>query len=129
MCYAVSGMVASGGWKVNPADDWNAEVRVWDPAPSMNLTFNWSGETNARHEAEGEGSLTWYLPGDDYEMLSTYSGTMVSGKREGHGVWLHKSGSKYEGGWRNNVKEGRGEYSLSDGNYYKTITRASSKTT
>ncbi|HUF62068.1 MAG TPA: hypothetical protein VMN36_08330 [Verrucomicrobiales bacterium] len=115
----LSGSSAFAAWKVIPGDEWSKEVRVWDPAPELNLSFRWSGDTNSRHEAEGVGSLEWILPGDDYQILSRYSGTMKAGKREGKGVWLHRSGSKYDGEWKDNVKHGDGEYWLGSGEYYK----------
>lgn len=109
----------SAAWNVIPADGETKEVRVWDPAPELKLEFHWSGDINAKHEAEGEGELTWTKPGEDFAMMSTYSGMMKAGKRDGKGVWLHQSGSKYDGEWQSNLKQGTGEYWLGDGGYYK----------
>lgn len=107
-------------WKVHPANEYQKqEVRVWDPASELKLDFNWTGEVNARNEAEGEGELTWQPGGESSaEPVSIYSGTLKAGKREGSGSWYHRSGAKYSGAWVNNVKEGQGEYWLSDGSHY-----------
>ena len=51
--------------------------------------------------------------------VSRYQGTLKAGKREGKGVWTHRSGSEYKGEWKDNLKHGKGEYWVDDGNYYK----------
>ena len=103
-------------WRVEPGTEWSEELRVWDPAPELNLSLGWIGERNAKNEAEGEGDLTW---SDEQGPVSIYSGEMVAGKRQGDGTWHHRSGSKYVGSWMNNLKEGAGEYWLKNGDYYK----------
>jgi len=103
-------------WRIEPATEWSEELRIWDPAPELKLSFWWSGGRNTNNEAEGEGTLTW---SDEEGPLSVYSGEVVGGKRHGSGSWYHRSGSKYAGGWKNNVKEGIGEYWLKNGDYYK----------
>lgn len=103
-------------WKVRPADEWNDEVRVWDPSPELKLNFTWTGGANASEEAEGQGTLTW---SDEKGPVSIYDGDLSGGKRNGNGNWLHRSGSKYSGSWKNNLKHGEGEYWLKNGDYYK----------
>lgn len=116
LALALPWSTASADWKVTPGNKWSKEVRVWDSSPQLNLNFGWNGSTNARHEAEGEGELTW---SSEDGVVSTYQGTLKAGKREGQGTWLHRSGAKYDGGWTNNLKHGKGEYWLKDGGYYK----------
>lgn len=108
--------LALAEWRVEPATEWSEELRVWDPAPELNLSLLWIGGRNAKNEAEGEGVLTW---SDKQGPVSIYSGEMVAGKRQGEGTWYHRSGSKYVGSWMNNLKEGTGEYWLKNGDYYK----------
>lgn len=103
-------------WKARPADEWNDEVRVWDPSPELKLNFTWTGGANASEEAEGQGTLTW---SDEKGPVSIYVGDLSGGKRNGNGNWLHRSGSKYSGSWKNNLKHGEGEYWLKYGDYYK----------
>lgn len=103
-------------WKIIPGTEFQKELRVWDAAPELKLDVSWEGARNSRNEAEGEGGLTWR---DEKGEVSIYSGTMVGGKREGLGTWLHRSGSKYIGYWKDNLKHGAGEYWLKDGGYYK----------
>lgn len=102
-------------WKTQPATEWSEEVRVWDPSPELNLEFRWNGPVTADNKAGGQGTLEWR---DTKGPVSIYEGTLVGGKREGNGTWLHRSGSKYSGEWRDNLKHGRGEYWLKNGDYY-----------
>ena len=101
-------------WKIIPGSEFQKELRVWDAAPELKLDVYWQGERNSRNEAEGEGELIWM---DEKGNVSIYSGKMVGGKREGFGTWLHRSGSKYIGQWKDNLKHGEGEYWLKDGAY------------
>ena len=40
------------------------------------------------------------------------------GKRSGHGTCTYPDGSKYEGCFKNNLKEGRGIFTFKDGSSY-----------
>jgi len=108
-------------WNVQPATEWSEELRVWDPAPELNLAFSWTGPRNGNKEAEGEGRLVWHhgFIQDVDSIVSIYTGFIKGGKREGRGVWYHRSGSKYAGEWKNNLKDGLGEYWLKNGDYYQ----------
>jgi hypothetical protein len=108
--------MAAAEWKVQPATEWNEEVRVWDPSPELNLSFVWSGAGNANKEAQGEGTLEWR---DEKGPVSIYDGELSGGKRNGDGNWLHRSGSKYSGQWKNNLKHGQGKYWLKNNDYYE----------
>ena len=37
-----------------------------------------------------------------------YKGTIIDNKREGKGILKYNNGSKYEGNWKNDLKEGKG---------------------
>lgn len=41
-----------------------------------------------------------------YCLRNTYYGSFKNGKRDGHGTFLYADGSKYEGMWKNNLKDG-----------------------
>ena len=61
----------------------------------------------------GNGSLTI---NNDY----TYTGTWVNGVKHGSGLEIYnKTLAKYEGGFENNLKHGKGKYYFSDGSMYK----------
>ena len=103
---------------INPGKD--DEVRVWASPKEAGMDFNWSGGTNARHEAEGFGILEWYkmektphaggmvYPSRVSQLV--YTGELKAGRRDGTGISLPKSGAKYSGQWKDNLKEGKGEY-------------------
>lgn len=112
-------------WNVQPATEWSEELRVWDPAPELNLSFSWTGPQNRDNMAEGEGRLVWHdgFMQDTDSIVSIYTGRMKGGKRDGRGVWYHRSGSKYAGEWKNNLKDGVGEYWLKNGDYYQGTFR------
>jgi len=52
-----------------------------------------------------------------YEDGSTYTGQIVDGKREGHGIWQSRAG-QYEGQWKADSQHGRGRQTWSDGRVY-----------
>ena len=85
-------------WRVQPASEFDEEVRVWASERERGLDFSWSGKVNARHEAEGHGVLEWFKPTQKRnESIVVYTGEMKSGRRHGAGVALHRSGAKYSG--------------------------------
>lgn len=116
---AVACASARAGWMVHQKDEYSDEVRVWASPKESGLDFSWSGRVNARHEAEGYGTLEWLNKTKDQPVsVFIYTGDMKAGRREGTGVLLFRSGAKYSGEWRDNVKEGKGEYWYSNGDYY-----------
>jgi len=100
------------------------EVRVWASPKEAGMSFNWSGKTNARHEAEGVGILEWYKIEKQQRIVNlVYTGELKAGRRDGTGVSLQRSGAKYSGQWSNNVKAGKGEYWYANGDYYAGLFR------
>lgn len=97
----------------NPKED---VARVWDSYPELGLEFEWSGGVNERREADGFGELIWKKDG---ERVSTFTGTMKNGMREGIGVVRMRNGSTYRGEWKANLKNGRGIYFHANGDYYE----------
>lgn len=53
-----------------------------------------------------------------YQDGSSYVGQMVSGRREGHGVFTSTDAERYEGQWQADRQHGAGEQKWSDGRSY-----------
>lgn len=81
----------------------------------------YEGEVDAKDRPNGEGKLihTSYYSGGNY----TYEGHFVKGKRNGHGV-LVQGRSRYEGEWKNNLRDGFGTQVYSYGARYVGYWRA-----
>ena len=120
VAFAMAHAAVHADWKVDPATEFDEEVRVWATPKESGLDFSWSGRVNAHHEAEGHGVLAWSRPHTQgrRELIVVYTGEMKSGRRHGAGVALYRSGAKYSGQWHDNVKEGKGEYWYANGDYY-----------
>jgi len=55
-----------------------------------------------------------------YKDGSSYTGILVDGKRDGHGMWKAASGSyEYDGQWRADLPSGQGRQAWSDGRIYE----------
>ena len=61
---------------------------------------------------EGKG-IFYYNDGARYE------GDWKNGLREGKGIFYYKNGNKYEGDWKNGLREGKGIYYYKNGNKYE----------
>ena len=111
--FATASAPAHADWKVQPATEFDEEVRVWATPKESDLDFSWSGKVNARHEAEGYGVLEWLKEAEPRpQTILLYTGEMKSGRRHGRGVALYRSGSKYSGQWSENLKEGKGSIGI-----------------
>lgn len=67
------------------------------------INFDWFALKN------GLGEHSWYLARIDmtqYCLRNTYYGSFKNGKRDGQGTFLYADGSKYEGMWKENQKNG-----------------------
>lgn len=75
----------------------------------------YEGEVDEKDRPDGEGKLihTSYYSGGSY----TYEGHFIKGKREGLGV-LVQGRSRYEGEWKNNLRDGFGTQVYSYGAHY-----------
>ncbi len=47
-----------------------------------------------------------------------YVGNTSKGKAYGYGIAIYDTGSRYEGEWKNNLREGKGSFYWTDGQYY-----------
>lgn len=89
--------------------DSNNGVKLWNPAPAAGETVEWLG---AAQEATGPGIAIWRVNGIE---TGQAAGDWKAGKLDGHGVWQHSSGARYEGQWKNGRKHGLGVYTWGDG--------------
>jgi hypothetical protein len=55
----------------------------------------------------------------EYGCGETYEGVIVSGLKEGYGIYKWATGAVYEGEWKRNVPSGTGRYSWPDGESYE----------
>lgn len=77
---------------------------------------------------EGQGTHTWYAnesPVDlgskampSQQMNNRYEGGWHDGVRHGKGTFSYANGARYHGDWDNNVKQGDGRYTFEDGRVY-----------
>ena len=51
-----------------------------------------------------------------FEGIGTYKGSFSEGNIEGNGYLIYLNGSKYDGAWKDNKRDGFGEYIEYDGN-------------
>ena len=57
---------------------------------------------------------------DDTDCVLNYEGNMdINGKKEGKGRITYRNGDKYEGEFKNNLKDGEGKYIFKNGIYMK----------
>lgn len=55
-----------------------------------------------------------------YPNGDTYVGDVVNGMRQGEGVYRYKAtGNRYDGGFKNNMMDGRGTFTYASGNRYE----------
>jgi len=89
--------------------DSNTGVNVWNPAPVAGESVAWLG---ADREATGPGVAIWKVGEQETEQAA---GDWKGGRLDGHGVWQHSGGERYEGQWKNGRKHGHGVYTWADG--------------
>lgn len=104
---------------------------LFDPLAEQGLDVFWEPRFPARDSAgpiEGEGILTWREPGairyGAETIVAQYRGMIRGGKMDGTGVFLHRSGLRYDGGWVAGGAEGQGHLLLPGGDVYSGGFRA-----
>ena len=99
-------------WETDPTSG----CEIWDPVPSRQQSFQWSGPC-VNGKASGSGVLTTFRDG---KAVERYEGEMAEGRREGLGR-NEKVGSPggYRGSFRNGQAHGYGRISYSYGGYYE----------
>src|SRR5262245_20407715 len=80
-------------------------------APCLAQGATQGGGSGAPAGGRTSGKVTYYT--------GTYDGQLVNGQPDGYGVYVFKSGNRYQGQFRNGIKEGRGKFTwVSSGNTY-----------
>ena len=90
-------------------------VQLLDPYYSPGVTFTWTGPSKSG-KANGQGVATKFKNG---KFESKYEGTYKDGIREGKGVFSHKDGSVKTGTFLNGQLMGKGTLKDEDGNTYE----------
>lgn len=58
----------------------------------------------------GQGQHVWFLhrvTGSQYALRNLYDGQFLNGLRHGLGIYFYANGARYEGEWKNNMKDGQ----------------------
>lgn len=95
--------------------DCGNKTQLLDPYYSAGVTFTWTGASKAG-KANGHGVATKFVNG---KFESKYEGTYRDGIREGKGVFTHVDGSVKSGTFVNGQLIGKGSAELGDGVSYK----------
>jgi len=76
------------------------------------MFVTYTGETNERGEAHGEGVKEWVA-------VTRYEGQWKDGKKHGRGEITYADGSRYDGQWKDGKKHGRGDIKYADGSRFE----------
>lgn len=95
--------------------DCGNNTQLLDPYYSPGVTFTWSGPTKGG-KANGQGVATKYVNG---KFESKYEGTYRNGVREGKGTFTHMDGSVKTGTFVNGQLTGKGTAHDENGNSYE----------
>lgn len=90
-------------------------TQLWDPYYSAGVTFTWTGSAKGG-KADGQGTATKYVNG---KFESKYEGTYRDGIREGKGSFTHMDGSVKTGNFTDGQLTGRGTATDQSGNSYE----------
>ena len=90
-------------------------TQLLDPYYSPGVTFTWTGSSKGG-KANGQGVATKYVNG---KFESKYEGTYRNGIREGKGTFTHMDGSVKTGTFVNGQLTGKGTVKDEDGNSYE----------
>lgn len=95
--------------------DCGNNTQLCDPYYSPGVTFTWTGSSKGG-KANGQGVATKYVNG---KFESKYEGTYRNGIREGKGTFTHKDGSVKTGTFVNGQLTGKGSAKDDNGNSYE----------
>ncbi len=98
---------------------------VFDPFAARDYDLFWEPVNPDRQDgrrAEGQGVLTWREAGalryGRESIVAQYRGMLVSGRPEGPGSFVERSGLRYDGAWRAGLMHGQGAIRLPGGDSY-----------
>ena len=95
--------------------DCGNNTQLLDPYYSPGVTFTWTGSSKGG-KANGHGVATKYMNG---KFESRYEGTYRNGIREGKGTFTHMDGSVKTGTFVNGQLTGKGTVKDENGNSYE----------
>lgn len=95
--------------------DCGNNTQLLDPYYSSGVSFTWTGQSKGG-KANGQGVATKYVNG---QFESKYEGTYKNGIREGRGTFTHKDGSVKTGTFVNGQLIGKGTATDGNGNTYE----------
>lgn len=97
------------------------EAGLEDPSGTSADALPFSPHPGACGEADPDAQAL--ICEESYGDGSTYKGSVVDGKRHGHGVWVSDKG-QYDGQWLDDHRHGQGQQSWEDGRVYTGQFRA-----
>ncbi|QYF95216.1 energy transducer TonB [Massilia sp. PAMC28688] len=92
-----------------------ADCLIVNPHPVPKERVQWSGGCKDGF-AHGEGGLEWFV---NNELRSYYKGTLVRGRKHGHGYRKVGEGEEYEGEFVDDKREGKGAMLRRGGDSYQ----------
>lgn len=95
--------------------DCGNNAQLLDPYYSQGVTFTWTGSSKGG-KANGQGVATKFVNG---KFESKYEGTYRNGVREGKGTFTHMDGSVKSGNFTNGQLTGKGSARDENGNSYE----------
>ena len=90
-----------------------ANCKIWKQSPDE--TVSWSGKCESGY-ASGSGTEIRYVNGKETER---YEGQIEAGKKQGKGTFTLANGDKYKGDFVNDAMHGKGTFTTAKGNRYE----------
>jgi hypothetical protein len=98
---------------------WSADpktgCRVWNSSPEPGDSISWTGGCR-NGLAQGPGVLQWFMDG---KPVSRFEGGYRDGLLDGKGVYTFANGARYEGEYADDLRHGRGTMIEPDGTRYE----------
>jgi hypothetical protein len=123
-----------GAWRERVQLVWNGSTsqlerrryEVFDPFAAESLDIFWEARDALADRAgriSGSGVLTWRSAGalryGPSSIMAQYRGGMADGHASGHGIFVDRSGLRYDGEWVDGLMDGTGHLMLPNGDVYR----------
>jgi hypothetical protein len=123
-----------GAWRETVQLVWNGTTSrlerrrydIFDPFSEAGFDIAWEPRrvsTDRAGPITGSGVLTWRRAGalrfGAEHIMAQYRGEMAQGRPHGRGIFLDRSGLRYDGEWSNGLMEGEGHLLLPNGDVYR----------